>query len=63
MEVFKGQYIVLVPTVGTYIELSYIKHVSVNKCQHFEGIVLTLCIFMMLYNALKGFPSVPCGKG
>ena len=36
MAVFKGQYIVLVSAVGTYIDSRYIKHFSTNKCHHFD---------------------------
>ena len=35
MGVFKGKAVVLVPTIGTYVELHYIDDFSANKNQHF----------------------------
>ena len=61
--VFKGRDLVLVPTVGTYIELRYIKHFSAKKCQNFEGTGLTIWGVLVPSNALKGLPSVPYERG
>ena len=54
---------VLVPTVGTYVELRYIQYFRLNKSQKFEGISCAPWILLVLSNTLKGFPSVPCGRG
>ena len=61
MEVSKGRAIVIVSTVGTYIELCYIKYFNANKCHYFAGMKYTLWSRLVLLNTLKGFPSVPCG--
>ena len=58
-----GWSLVLVPTVGTYVEWHYIDNFSANKCQHFEGTGRTLWSVMVPSNALKGFPSVTCERG
>ena len=60
---FNGQALVLVPNVGTYVELCYIEDFSVNKYKHFEGMGHTFWVIMLLYSALKGLPSVPCEQG
>ena len=58
-----GQDLVLVPTLGTYIEWHYINHFSANKFQHFEGTGRTLWSVLVPYDASEGFPSVPCEQG
>ena len=60
---FNGQDLVLVPNVGTYVELCYIEDFSVNKYQHFEGMGHAFWVILLLYSALKGFPRVTCGRG
>ena len=55
-----GQALVLVPTIGTYVECHYIDTFNLNKCQHFEGTGCTLWNFLVPSNVLKVFPSVPC---
>ena len=52
--------LVLVPNVGTYVELHYIEHFSAKKCHNFEGVVSTLCITLVQYNTLKGSPCDSC---
>ena len=39
--ILRGQDLVLVPIVGTYVELRYIEHFSANESHHFEGMVCT----------------------
>ena len=58
-----GQALVLVPTVGTYVEWHYIDHFSANKCHHFEGKGHNLWRVLVSYNASKGFPNDPCWRG
>ena len=58
-----GLSLVLFSTVGTYVEWYYIGNFSAKKCQHSEGTGCTLWSVMVLYNSLKGFPSVPCWQG
>ena len=53
----------LVPTIVTYVELRYIEHFSSNRCQHLKGLGRALWNVLVISNALKGFPSVPCGRG
>ena len=60
--VFKGRDLVLVPTVGTYIELRYIKHFSAKKCQNFEGmgrapLELMLWCYLTHQRASQVFPT------
>ena len=57
----KGWALVLFTTLGTYVELHYIEHFSTNQCQNLEGMVQTIYIIIVLYNTLKGLPSVTCG--
>ena len=59
MEVFQGQFLVLGPTIGIYVELRYIK--KAKKYKQIEDMGHTLWTFMVLSNALKGFPSFTCG--
>ena len=54
--------LVLVPNVGTYVDLHYIEHFSAKKCHQFEGIVCALWRVMVLYRALKVIPSGPCWR-
>ena len=53
---FKCQSLLLVLTMGTYEELYYIETFSVNKCQHFKWVGLSLRRMLILYNTLKVFP-------
>ena len=43
------------------MELHYIKTFIANKCKHFEGIGSDLWSILVIFSALKGLPSVPCG--
>ena len=61
MQVFKGQALLPVPRIVTYIELRYIRYFNMVECHHYGGMVCALWSLMVLYNALKGFPNVPCG--
>ena len=58
MGVFKGRDLVLVLTVGTYVEFCCIKHFSAKKCHHFEGMGRYLWSVMLLSNKLKGFSNI-----
>ena len=58
-----GRALVLVPTLCNYIEWQYIKHLSENKCQNFEGTRRTLCMIIVPSNSLMEFPSVPYDQG
>ena len=52
----------MVPTIGTYLELCYIKKFSANKCHHFEGMKRALWRLVVISNSLKGFTSVFYGQ-
>ena len=58
-----GRYLVLVPTIGTYVEWYYIENINTNNCHHFELTVHTLWSVLVPSNALEGLPSVPCEQG
>ena len=58
-----GQAIVIVLTVGIDVDLHYIRHFSVNKCQHFKVTGLALWRVLSLTNTFNSFPSVYCGRG
>ena len=51
------RYIVLVPTVDTYVEWGCIEHFSANKYQNFEETGRTLWNIIVPSNPLKGLPS------
>ena len=57
---FRGRPLVLGTTIDTYVKHNQLENFIANKCQHFEQTERTLCIIMVQYNALKGFPSIPC---
>ena len=57
-----GRALLLVITVGTYVEWHYIDQFSVNKSQNFEGTGRTIWSVLVPSNALKGFHSVPCWR-
>ena len=53
MAEFQDQALVLAPTVGTYVELGYIKHFSMKHYHHFEGVVRTLWSLLVTSNTLE----------
>ena len=60
MKGFGFRSLVLGPPVDTYVKYDKFEHFSASKCQHFERMARTLWSLLVQYNALKGFPSVPC---
>ena len=57
---FRGQPLLLGPTVETYIKYDHFEYFSASKCHQFERIARTLWNLLMQYNSLKGFPIVLC---
>ena len=57
-----GQAIVLVTNAGTYVGFHYIRYFTTIMYQNFEGMAQALFRLLVLYNALKGFLSVPYGE-
>ena len=57
---FGGQPLVLGPTLDTYKKYDQLDFVLVIKCHRFEQTAHNLLSLLAQYNALKGFPSVPC---
>ena len=55
-----GRPLVLGTTVNTYVKYDQFEYFNASKYQHFERTAHTLWSLLVPYNALKGFPSVPC---
>ena len=62
MEVFIGQDLVQVTTIGTSVQLHDIEHFRANNYQHFVGFRCIFWSIFLLSNPLRGVPSMTCGK-